>query len=84
MKFVTEFFRTVKILNTHITVFNDTYFPPFQATYHCLTCILNLCTLCKESHERQKSTTKHIIKNIIELRKIRKEQGVHFIDNTKF
>lgn len=43
-----------------------------------------MCTLCKESHERQKSTTKHNIKNIIELRRARKEQGAHFIDNSKF
>ncbi|KAM7353406.1 uncharacterized protein ACRADG_005479 isoform 2-T2 [Cochliomyia hominivorax] len=55
-----------------------------NATYHCLTCILNLCTLCKESHERQKCTTKHNIKNIIELRRSRKEHGGYFIDNSKF
>ncbi|KAI8119945.1 Tripartite motif-containing protein 45 [Lucilia cuprina] len=55
-----------------------------NATYHCLTCILNFCTLCKESHERQKSTTKHIIKNIVDLRRARKEQGSQFIDNSKF
>ncbi|XP_065356002.1 uncharacterized protein LOC135950383 [Calliphora vicina] len=54
------------------------------ATYHCLTCILNFCTLCKESHERQKSTTKHNIKNIVDLRRSRKEQGAQFIDNSKF
>ncbi|TMW49834.1 hypothetical protein DOY81_005074, partial [Sarcophaga bullata] len=55
-----------------------------NATYHCLTCILNLCTLCKESHERQKSTTKHNIKNIVDLRRARKDKTAQFIDNSKF
>lgn len=56
----------------------------FQATYHCLTCILNLCTLCKDAHERQKNTTKHNIKNIMELRRARKEHNAKIIDNSKF
>uniref|UniRef100_A0A1A9W5E6 B box-type domain-containing protein n=1 Tax=Glossina brevipalpis TaxID=37001 RepID=A0A1A9W5E6_9MUSC len=46
-----------------------------NATYHCLNCTLNLCTLCKEAHERQRSTTGHKIQNILELRKKHKQKS---------
>ncbi|XP_055921031.1 tripartite motif-containing protein 45 [Eupeodes corollae] len=42
-----------------------------SATFHCITCTINLCTFCKESHERQRHTASHRIKNILELRKSR-------------
>ncbi|ALC38208.1 CG8419 [Drosophila busckii] len=45
-----------------------------SATYHCITCTLNLCTLCKEAHERQRSTATHRIRNILELRRARKQK----------
>ena len=40
--------------------------------------------MCKESHERQKTTTKHNIKNIVDLRRARKDKTAQFIDNSKF
>ncbi|XP_068151601.1 E3 ubiquitin-protein ligase TRIM45 [Drosophila tropicalis] len=45
-----------------------------SATYHCITCTLNLCTLCKEAHERQRSTANHRMRSILELRRARKQK----------
>ncbi|EDW64104.1 E3 ubiquitin-protein ligase TRIM45 [Drosophila virilis] len=45
-----------------------------SATYHCISCTLNLCTLCKEAHERQRSTANHRMRNILELRRARKQK----------
>ncbi|XP_055376368.1 tripartite motif-containing protein 45 [Condylostylus longicornis] len=45
------------------------------ATYHCLNCITNLCSFCKEAHERQKSTASHTIQNLLDLRKTSKEKS---------
>ncbi|KAH8409480.1 hypothetical protein KR222_006376 [Zaprionus bogoriensis] len=45
-----------------------------SATYHCISCTLNLCTLCKEAHERQRSTSNHRMRNILELRRARKQK----------
>ncbi|XP_067624833.1 uncharacterized protein [Eurosta solidaginis] len=59
-------------------------FEEINATYHCISCTLNLCTLCKESHERQRNTADHHIRNILELRRARKKQQTVFDDNTKF
>ncbi|XP_030382223.1 tripartite motif-containing protein 45 [Scaptodrosophila lebanonensis] len=56
-----------------------------SAIYHCITCTLNLCTLCKEAHERQRSTASHRMKNIMELRRARKQkqQQLGLGDNSK-
>ncbi|XP_073825780.1 uncharacterized protein isoform X2 [Musca autumnalis] len=35
-----------------------------KANYFCEICNLNLCILCKESHERQKTTANHCLKTI--------------------
>uniref|UniRef100_A0A1B0FGY6 B box-type domain-containing protein n=1 Tax=Glossina morsitans morsitans TaxID=37546 RepID=A0A1B0FGY6_GLOMM len=53
-----------------------------SATYHCLNCTVNLCTLCKEAHERQRSTSGHKIQNILELRKKHKQKN-NRNDNTR-
>ncbi|KAH8237974.1 hypothetical protein KR032_009370 [Drosophila birchii] len=45
-----------------------------SATYHCISCTLNLCTLCKEAHERQRSTANHRMRSILELRRARKQK----------
>ncbi|KAH8352867.1 hypothetical protein KR084_006962 [Drosophila pseudotakahashii] len=45
-----------------------------SATYHCISCTLNLCTLCKEAHERQRSTSNHRMRSILELRRARKQK----------
>ncbi|KAH8378050.1 hypothetical protein KR093_008687 [Drosophila rubida] len=45
-----------------------------SATYHCISCTLNLCSLCKEAHERQRSTANHHLRNIMELRRARKQK----------
>ncbi|KAH8271710.1 hypothetical protein KR044_001437 [Drosophila immigrans] len=45
-----------------------------SATYHCISCTLNLCSLCKEAHERQRSTANHHLRNITELRRARKQK----------
>ncbi|XP_053958790.1 uncharacterized protein LOC128863584 [Anastrepha ludens] len=56
-------------------------FDETNATYHCTSCTLNLCTLCKESHERQRNTADHRIRNIMELRRARKQQQPLADDN---
>ncbi|KAL9924406.1 uncharacterized protein ACN2A1_006839 [Glossina fuscipes fuscipes] len=53
-----------------------------SATYHCLNCTVNLCTLCKEAHERQRSTSGHKIQSILELRKKHKQKNTRN-DNTR-
>ncbi|XP_052852705.1 uncharacterized protein LOC128262469 isoform X3 [Drosophila gunungcola] len=45
-----------------------------SATYHCISCTLNLCTLCKEAHERQRTTANHRMRSILELRRARKQK----------
>ncbi|KAM8716983.1 hypothetical protein ACLKA7_003796 [Drosophila subpalustris] len=45
-----------------------------SAIYHCISCTLNLCSLCKEAHERQRSTANHHMRNILELRRARKQK----------
>ncbi|XP_001356614.3 tripartite motif-containing protein 45 [Drosophila pseudoobscura] len=45
-----------------------------SATYHCISCTLNLCSLCKEAHERQRSTANHRMRSILELRRARKQK----------
>ncbi|KAH8325533.1 hypothetical protein KR067_001082 [Drosophila pandora] len=45
-----------------------------SATYHCISCTLNLCTLCKEAHERQRTTANHRLRSILELRRARKQK----------
>ncbi|XP_058980717.1 uncharacterized protein LOC105262023 isoform X2 [Musca domestica] len=35
-----------------------------RANYFCETCNLNLCILCKDSHERQKPTANHALKTL--------------------
>uniref|UniRef100_W8BND0 Tripartite motif-containing protein 45 n=1 Tax=Ceratitis capitata TaxID=7213 RepID=W8BND0_CERCA len=59
-------------------------FEETNATYHCINCTLNLCTLCKESHERQRNTADHRIRNIMELRRARKKQQTLFEDKASF
>ncbi|XP_036328662.1 uncharacterized protein LOC118740991 isoform X2 [Rhagoletis pomonella] len=59
-------------------------FEEINATYHCISCTLNLCTLCKEAHERQRNTANHRIRNIMELRRARKKQQTLSEDNTNF
>nr|XP_016940680.1 tripartite motif-containing protein 45 [Drosophila suzukii] len=56
-----------------------------SATYHCISCTLNLCTLCKEAHERQRSTSNHRMRSILELRRARKQkqQQMGLGDNSK-
>ncbi|XP_055837604.1 tripartite motif-containing protein 45 [Episyrphus balteatus] len=54
-----------------------------SATFHCITCTINLCTFCKESHERQRHTANHRIKNIIELRKSRNLKKA-FLNDSNF
>ncbi|KAH8412654.1 hypothetical protein KR009_004009 [Drosophila setifemur] len=56
-----------------------------SATYHCISCTLNLCTLCKEAHERQRSTSNHRMRSILELRRARKQkqQQLGLGDNSK-
>ncbi|TDG53464.1 hypothetical protein AWZ03_000279 [Drosophila navojoa] len=49
-----------------------------NATYHCISCTLNLCSLCKEAHERQRSTSNHHMRNILELRRARKQKQQQF------
>lgn len=51
---------------------------PSKATYHCISCTLNLCSLCKEAHERQRSTSNHHMRNILELRRARKQKQQQF------
>ncbi|XP_037960155.1 uncharacterized protein LOC119689401 [Teleopsis dalmanni] len=59
-------------------------FEETSATYHCVTCTINLCTLCKDAHERQRSTANHKVKNIMDLRRARKQKLSMLGDNSKF
>uniref|UniRef100_A0A0A1WSU3 Tripartite motif-containing protein 45 n=1 Tax=Zeugodacus cucurbitae TaxID=28588 RepID=A0A0A1WSU3_ZEUCU len=59
-------------------------FEETNATYHCVSCTLNLCSLCRDSHERQRNTANHSIRNIMELRRARKKQQTLLDDKTKF
>lgn len=42
------------------------------ALYHCVPCEINLCSYCKDSHERQRKTSKHEIRSLVELRRMNK------------
>ncbi|XP_050321929.1 uncharacterized protein LOC126754082 [Bactrocera neohumeralis] len=59
-------------------------FEETNAIYHCVSCTLNLCSLCRDSHERQRNTANHSIRNIMELRRARKKQQTLLDDKTKF
>lgn len=59
--------------------FHGTYFN-LQAVGHCNNCLANLCEICFEAHQRQRSTAKHTLITLDDMRKkqmeLLKEQSV--------
>lgn len=52
----------------HSTVWCGLCFTETAAIACCLICNLNLCTFCKEAHGRQRSTSKHDVRYLNDLR----------------